>query len=143
MKFSALIVLLAPVTPLTGAGCESLSALALAHTSISAAETRPAGDFAPPVGRVVPNLPSFCRETAVAAKAVIHAFYGADPKHSYFNSCSNGGRQALMEAQRFPADFDGIVAGAPANYWTRLLTYSASNAKALLADPASYIPSSK
>src|ERR1035438_476599 len=44
------------------------------------------------------------------------------PQRSYFNSCSNGGRQALMEAQRYPADYDGIVAGAPANYWTHLLT---------------------
>nr|WP_291414919.1 tannase/feruloyl esterase family alpha/beta hydrolase [Actinophytocola sp.] len=52
---------------------------------------------------------------AVAAKAVIEAFYGRRPRHSYFAGCSNGGRQALMEAQRFPGDFDGIIAGAPGN----------------------------
>ena len=61
-------------------------------------------------------------ETAVTAKAVIHAFYGEAPKRSYFNSCSNGGRQALMEAQRYPGDYDGIIAGAPANNWTHLLS---------------------
>ncbi|MFJ2746283.1 tannase/feruloyl esterase family alpha/beta hydrolase [Streptomyces sp. NPDC087440] len=52
---------------------------------------------------------------AVAAKAVMRAFYGTGPRHSYFNGCSTGGRMALMEAQRHPTDFDGIVAGAPAN----------------------------
>lgn len=82
-------------------------------------------------------------ETAVAAKAVIQAFYGGGPKHSYFSSCSNGGRQALMEAQRFPADYDGIVAGAPANYWTHLLSSAASGTRATLSEPASYIPPSK
>jgi hypothetical protein len=82
-------------------------------------------------------------ETAVTAKSVIHAFYGAAPKHSYFNSCSNGGRQALMEAQRFPEDYDGIIAGAPANDWTHLMSMAALGAKATLADPASYIPATK
>jgi feruloyl esterase len=82
-------------------------------------------------------------ETAVAAKAIIRAFYAEGPKHSYFNSCSNGGRQALMEAQRYPADYDGIIAGAPANYWTRLLSLAVVNSQALLSDPASYIPTSK
>ncbi|HLK68341.1 MAG TPA: tannase/feruloyl esterase family alpha/beta hydrolase [Bryobacteraceae bacterium] len=82
-------------------------------------------------------------ETAVTAKAMIAKFYGDGPKHSYFHSCSNGGRQALMEAQRYPSDYDGIVAGAPAYYWTHLLTEAIWNSQALLADPASYIPASK
>jgi hypothetical protein len=82
-------------------------------------------------------------ETAVSAKAIIREFYGADPKRSYFDSCSNGGRQALMEAQRYPSDYDGIIAGAPANYWTHLLSFAASNTKATLADPESYIPAAK
>ena len=82
-------------------------------------------------------------ETADKAKAIVRAFYSKAPAHSYFSSCSNGGRQALMEAQRFPADYDGIIAGAPANYWTHLLTGAIWDMQALLADPASYIPASK
>lgn len=52
--------------------------------------------------------------TAKAARALIAAYYGQGEKFSYFNGCSDGGREALMEAQRFPDDFDGIVSGAPA-----------------------------
>lgn len=52
--------------------------------------------------------------TAGAARALIRAFYGQDARFSYFNGCSDGGREALMEAMRFPDDFDGIIAGAPA-----------------------------
>jgi hypothetical protein len=81
-------------------------------------------------------------ETAVAAKATIAAFYGDGPKRSYFNSCSNGGRQALMEAQRYPGDYDGIIAGAPANYWTHLLANSVWVAKAM-SEPAAHIPPAK
>ncbi len=81
-------------------------------------------------------------ETAVKGKAVAQAFFGKAASKSYFVSCSNGGRQALMEAQRFPEDYDGIVAGAPANYWTKLLISAAWGAKAL-AEPGAYIPSSK
>src|SRR5256714_5426327 len=53
-------------------------------------------------------------EMTVVAKAAIQAFYSATPAHSYFSSCSNGGRQGLMEAQLYPADYDGVMAGAPA-----------------------------
>lgn len=81
-------------------------------------------------------------QTAVAAKTVMRAYYGDGPKRSYFNSCSNGGRQALMEAQRFPGDYDGIVAGAPANAWTRLLTAAIFDMQAI-ASPESFIPASK
>jgi hypothetical protein len=82
-------------------------------------------------------------ETAVTAKKLIQAFYGEAPKRSYFSSCSNGGRQALMEAQRYPADYDGIIAGAPANYWTHLVSSAASAARATLAEAGSYIPAKK
>jgi feruloyl esterase len=216
---------------LRAASCESLLQLQLPHTTVTVAESRPAGEFTPPGAKPLPAIPAFCRvagslkpsadsdirfevwlpaanwngkfqgignggyagsigfagladavrhgyatastdtghvdtgesarwalhhpekitdfgyraihETAVTAKSVIHAFYGDDPKRSYFNSCSNGGRQALMEAQRFPADYDGIIAGAPANYWTHLLSSAASGVNATLADPASYIPAAK
>ncbi len=53
-------------------------------------------------------------ETAQTAKALIQAFYKSPPVHSYFASCSNGGRQGLMEAERYPTDYDGVMAGAPA-----------------------------
>lgn len=81
--------------------------------------------------------------TAVTGKAVVQNFYGDAPRWSYFASCSNGGRQALMEAQRFPDDYNGIIAGAPANYWTHLLAEAIWNTQAVLAKPASYIPPGK
>ena len=82
-------------------------------------------------------------EMTLVAKAAIKAFYGKDPQHSYFKGCSNGGRQALMEAQRFSGDYDGILAGAPANFFTHLLTKALADAQATTLDPSSYIPSSK
>src|SRR5262249_38734073 len=57
-------------------------------------------------------------ETAIASKEIIDAFYGSAPKWSSFTGCSAGGRQGMKEAQRFPGDFDGIVAGAPGLDWT-------------------------
>ena len=55
------------------------------------------------------------KETTDTAKAVIATFYDRRPKLSYFQGCSDGGREALQEAQRYPDDWDGIVVGAPAN----------------------------
>lgn len=62
--------------------------------------------------------------TAQAGKALTQRFYRAAPTYSYFQGCSTGGRQALSEAQRYPHDFDGIVAGAPALYQNYLATLS-------------------
>ena len=221
-----------PLIPLGNAAtCESLAAIALPHTTISIAESRPAGEFSAPGIKPIPNLPPLCRvagsikpssdsdirfevwlphsgwngkfqgignggyagiisfagladavkngyatastdtghedvgnsakwalnhpekivdfgyravhETADTAKSLIRAFYGEAPKRSYFNSCSNGGRQALMEAQRYPADYDGIIAGAPANYWTHLMSAAAFGVRATLSEPANYIPAAK
>jgi hypothetical protein len=75
--------------------------------------------------------------------AIVAAYYGSSAKRSYFASCSDGGREALMEAQRFPADYDGILAGAPANNWSRLLTNAAHNAQGFMLDRASYISPAK
>lgn len=58
-------------------------------------------------------------ELVAAGRALAAAHYDGDPAHTYFSGCSTGGRQALVAAQRFPADFDGIVAGAPGNYTSR------------------------
>ena len=82
-------------------------------------------------------------EMTVVGKATVKAFYGDAPQRAYFANCSNGGRQALMEAQRFPEDYDGILAGAPANYWTHLLASALWDAQATTLDPGSYIPTSK
>jgi feruloyl esterase len=187
--------------------CESLASLQLSHTTITAAQSIPAGTYTAPNGEVFTNMPSFCRVAAtltptsdseigievwmpsstwnrrfegvgnggyagsipysaiapgvslgyatvgtdtghigsssydasfalghpekiidfgyrsihlmtVVGKEILSAFYGEDPKRSYFTGCSTGGRQALMEAQRFSADYDGIVAGDPVAYYT-------------------------
>ena len=61
------------------------------------------------------------REMVVKAKAIVSAYYGSAPKHSYWNGCSTGGRQGLMAAQRFPEQYDGLVIGAPAINWDRFI----------------------
>lgn len=67
------------------------------------------------------------------ARAIVKAYYGVAPRHAYFYGCSNGGREALMEAQRYPADYDGIVSCAPAMDITNITV--AFIAKARLAFP--------
>jgi feruloyl esterase len=77
------------------------------------------------------------------AKQIISAYYGKTAQKSYFDACSDGGREALMEAERFPEDYDGILAGAPANAWSTLLTAGAADLQALIGDPQAYIPVAK
>src|SRR5579884_368577 len=82
-------------------------------------------------------------ELTLKAKAIITAFYGSAARRSYWNGCSSGGKQGLMEAQRYPDDYDGIAAGAPANYWTHLMFGDMWPAEVTLTDPAHYIPREK
>jgi feruloyl esterase len=82
-------------------------------------------------------------EMTVVSKAIIQNFYGTAPRYSYWNGCSTGGRQGLKEAQKFPADFDGIVAGAPANYQTHLHVWSIWVAQQMNKTPDSYLPPEK
>ncbi len=85
-------------------------------------------------------------QSTVTAKALIGAFYNANPRYSYFNGCSMGGREALQEAQRFPDDYDGIISGSAMNNWTRSHIAHIWAAQVLLQDGvggAHYIPPSK
>jgi feruloyl esterase len=82
-------------------------------------------------------------ETRVQSVAIIQAFYGKETTRNYFVGCSDGGREALMEAQRFADDFDGIIAGAPANNWTHLMAGALWDERALLDDPAATITVAK
>jgi feruloyl esterase len=78
-------------------------------------------------------------EMAVASKKIIAEHYGAAPKFSYFNGCSAGGRQAMKEAQRFPEDFNGIIAGAPGLDWTGRSAQAVRVAKTLEKNEAGRI----
>jgi len=82
-------------------------------------------------------------EMTVQAKAIVNGFYNSAPKYSYFNGCSLGGRQGITEAQRYPADYDGIVAGAVA--WGGMDRYVGviMNQAAMLKASGAYIPPEK
>jgi feruloyl esterase len=82
-------------------------------------------------------------ETAVRGKATVVALYGERPRVSYFNGCSGGGRMSFMEAQRFPEDFDGIIAGAPGYNRTDVAFQTLGMAHATHVSPESFIPASK
>ena len=79
-------------------------------------------------------------EMTVVSKAAIEAYYDEAARYSYWVGCSAGGRQAMKAAQRFPDDFDGIIAGAPGNAWTDRAAASLRVAKPLEADPAMQLP---
>jgi feruloyl esterase len=78
-------------------------------------------------------------EMTLKAKAVIDAHYGKAPEYAYFNGCSTGGRQGLMEAQRFPDDYNGIISGAPVNRFTNLHMGQLWTAHATLKKPGAVL----
>ena len=80
---------------------------------------------------------------AERSKQLIRLFYDKPAKHSYTNSCSHGGLQALMEAQRFPEDFDGMIVGAPVHDLTHLMVAAVWNEQALWKVPGAYLSASK
>lgn len=81
--------------------------------------------------------------TALRSKDVVKALYGKPQTTAYFDACSDGGREALMEAQRFPDDYDGILAGAPANNWVHMLSSGIALSQETMREPSAYISSKK
>jgi feruloyl esterase len=82
-------------------------------------------------------------ETAVQSKALIAAFYGGNPRYSYWNGCSTGGRQALVEVTKFPNDFDGVIAGAPANPHIHLHAAGVERSIELMKNPQGILSEAK
>src|SRR5262249_11354797 len=82
-------------------------------------------------------------EMTLKSKAIIAAFYGRAPRYSYWDGCSGGGRQGLMEAQRYPEDFDGIIAGAAANYKIHMNAWKMALQVALSKNPGSLVATAK
>lgn len=80
-------------------------------------------------------------QVTVAGKQIVEAYYGNPVGNAYFDGCSNGGRQAMVEAARYPEDYDGIIAGAPFQD-IRTILGGVKDAKALFATPSSYVPAS-
>jgi feruloyl esterase len=79
----------------------------------------------------------------VAARAIVTTFYGHRIRRMYWNGCSNGGRQGLMEAQRYPSDYDGSIAGAPDNQFSHFRLSHLWIAQAVHKDNATFIPPNK
>ncbi len=80
--------------------------------------------------------------TTVDAKSIANAFYSQSPKYAYYTGCSTGGKQGLMEAQRYPADFDGILAGDAANFWTHQMASEVWNG-VVTSSPETNLPKEK
>ena len=76
------------------------------------------------------------------AKAIVQAYYTEPAKRAYYTGCSTGGKQGLMEAQRYPADFDGILAGDAANFWTHQMASEVWNG-VVTSTPETNLPKAK
>lgn len=128
-------------------GYEALgTAVAAGYAAASTDTGHTGGDPAFMTGhpeRVIDFAYRAIHELAVAAKAMSASYYGSAPRLSYFNGCSTGGRQALTAAQRYPADFDGIIAGAAANNTVRMTSMQLWSGLAVQVDPASAISEGK
>jgi feruloyl esterase len=81
-------------------------------------------------------------DMTVTAKKVIAAYYGSDPSFSFFNGCSTGGRQGLMEAEKYPDDYSGILSGDPVINYTHLQVAHFSIGLRTRTVPGSYFPPS-
>lgn len=132
------------------AGVISYSALAdairggYATSSTDTGHVGPTGTFA--LGhpeKIVDYAYRSEHEMTVKAKAIIAAFYGKPPHFSYWNGCSTGGKQALTEAQRYPKDYNGIIAGAPANYMIHLHVFQVAIWDIAHETPEAMIPPAK
>ena len=132
------------------AGSISYSAMATAVAAGYAAASTDTGHAGGAVTFVVGHpekLTDFAyravHEMTIAAKAIVNQYYGDAARHSYWNGCSTGGRQAIAEAQRFPGDYDGIIAGDPDFYATHVQAAQLFIGQAAHKDEASYIPPAK
>jgi hypothetical protein len=102
------------------------------------AASEPLGTFAVNRQKLLDYAFRSLHTTAETGKRIAAAFYGARPTRSYFEGCSTGGRQALMLAQRFPEDFDGIISGAPVLNFSATMVSYARMAQAFAAAPIPY-----
>lgn len=130
--------------PFDGAGRAGTRARALTRGFATAAtdtghraETEPLGTFAADRQKLLDYAFRSLHVTAETAKTVARAYYHSAPERSYFEGCSTGGRQGLILAQRFPADFDGIVVGAPVLNFSYTMVAYARVQQALRAAPVS------
>ena len=122
------------------------SALAEGYATSSTDTGHVGGTSGPLIGhpeKVIDYSHRAVHEMVVASKKIIDAFYAQPIRLSYWNGCSTGGRQGLMSAQRFPDDFDAILAGAPANYHSHLHSNDLVNAVPALNTPGGLLSQAK